>query len=65
MTPLNITDPEFNYDSEDPDGYRAGMFRLGSLVGAERTGTTLYHLRRASSSAPTTTSTGRRNGCWS
>ena len=42
--PCNITDPEFNYDAEDPEGYRAGMFRLGPAVGAERTGTTLYHL---------------------
>ncbi len=25
--PLNISDPEFTYDAEDPEGYRAGMFR--------------------------------------
>ena len=44
MRPLNISDPEFTYDSEDPEGYRAGMYRLGPHLGAERTGATLYHL---------------------
>src|SRR6476619_694813 len=44
MPPLNISDPEFTYDAEDPEGYRAGMFRIGPNVGAERTGATLYHL---------------------
>jgi uncharacterized cupin superfamily protein len=44
MRALNIAEPEFTYDSEDPEGFRAGMFRLGGLVGAERTGATLYHL---------------------
>jgi hypothetical protein len=39
MCPLNISDPEFTFDPEDPDGFRAGMFRLGDVVGAERTGT--------------------------
>jgi len=40
----NLTHPEFTYDPEDPEGFRAGMYRLGRLVGAERTGTTLYEL---------------------
>jgi uncharacterized cupin superfamily protein len=44
MRSLNIADPEFTYDSDDPPGFKAGMFRLGPLVGAERTGATLYHL---------------------
>ena len=44
MAPLNLSDPQFKYDPEDPEGFRAGMFRLGGLVGAERTGTTLYEL---------------------
>ena len=44
MPPLSISDPEFTYDPEDPDGFRAGMFRLGPLVGAERTGATVYDL---------------------
>jgi uncharacterized cupin superfamily protein len=44
MTRLNISDPEFEYDAEDPDGFKAGMFRIGPLVGAERTGATVYDL---------------------
>jgi uncharacterized cupin superfamily protein len=44
MRRLNILHPEFTYDSEDPDGFRAGMYRLGSLVGAEQTGMTVYEL---------------------
>ena len=44
MPPLNISDPDFTYDSEDPEGYRAGMYRLGPHVGAERTGATVYDL---------------------
>jgi uncharacterized cupin superfamily protein len=44
MRRLNILHPEFTYDSEDPDGFRAGMYRLGSLVGAAQTGMTVYEL---------------------
>jgi uncharacterized cupin superfamily protein len=44
MPVLNIANPDFTYDAEDPEGFRAGMFRLGTQVGAERTGATLYHL---------------------
>jgi uncharacterized cupin superfamily protein len=44
MPRLNLTDPEFTYDPEDPDGYRAGMFRMGPLVGAQQTGATVYDL---------------------
>ncbi len=44
MRRLSISDPEFTYDPEDPEGFRAGMFRIGTLVGAERTGATVYDL---------------------
>jgi uncharacterized cupin superfamily protein len=44
MRRLSISHPEFTYDPEDPGGFRAGMFRLGSLVGAEQTGATVYEL---------------------
>jgi uncharacterized cupin superfamily protein len=44
MRRLSILHPEFTYDSEDPDGFRAGMYRLGTLVGAEQTGMTVYEL---------------------
>ena len=44
MATLNIANPSFTYDDEDPEGFRAGMFRMGTELGAERTGTTLYEL---------------------
>jgi uncharacterized cupin superfamily protein len=44
MSRVNISDPEFQFDPEDPEGFRAGMYRLGPDMGAERTGATLYLL---------------------
>jgi uncharacterized cupin superfamily protein len=44
MARVNISEPDFDYDAGDPDGFRAGMFRLGGRLGAERTGVTLYEL---------------------
>ena len=44
MPHLNIASPEFTYDAGDPEGYRSGMFRFGELLGATRTGATLYEL---------------------
>jgi uncharacterized cupin superfamily protein len=44
MPRVNIADPEFVYDPEDPEGYKAGMFRFGSQLGAEQTGTSVYEL---------------------
>ena len=44
MPTLNIADPQFEFDPEDPDGFRAGLFRLGGLVGAKRTGMSVYEL---------------------
>jgi uncharacterized cupin superfamily protein len=44
MTRVNLAAPAFAYDPEDPEGFRAGMYRLGKLVGAERTGATVYEL---------------------
>jgi uncharacterized cupin superfamily protein len=44
MARLNIANPNFTYDDEDPEGFRAGMFRLGTDLGAERTGTSVYEL---------------------
>jgi uncharacterized cupin superfamily protein len=41
---VNIAAPEFAYDAEDPEGFRAGMFRFGQALGATRTGTTVYEL---------------------
>lgn len=44
MKPLNIANPEFEYDPEDPDGYRAGMARLGEALGAKESGATVFEL---------------------
>jgi uncharacterized cupin superfamily protein len=41
---VNIADPEFSYDPDDPEGFRAGMFRFGARLGAERTGMSVYEL---------------------
>jgi len=44
MKPINIAAPQFEYDADDPDGYRAGMMRLGPLVGAELLGVSIYDI---------------------
>jgi uncharacterized cupin superfamily protein len=44
MKRVNIASPEFTYDDEDPEGFRAGMFRFGPLVGASTTGASVYEL---------------------
>jgi uncharacterized cupin superfamily protein len=44
MSRASLADPDFGYDPEDPEGFRAGMLRLGPALGAQRTGTTLYEL---------------------
>ena len=35
---VNIASPDFTYDPGDPEGFRAGMFRFGERLGAQRTG---------------------------
>ena len=64
MRKVNIANPEFKHSDTDPEGYDAGMFRMGPMVGASILGATVYELRPATRSAPTTTSTARRSG-WS
>jgi uncharacterized cupin superfamily protein len=44
MRKINIRNPEFSYDADDPDGFRAGMFRFGPQLGASQLGTTVYEL---------------------
>jgi uncharacterized cupin superfamily protein len=44
MPRVNIADPEFVYDPDDPEGYKAGLFRFGRQLGAEQTGTSVYEL---------------------
>jgi uncharacterized cupin superfamily protein len=44
MRKVNIASPHFTYEDTDPEGFRAGMHRLGKAVGAERTGISVYDL---------------------
>jgi uncharacterized cupin superfamily protein len=44
MKRTNVGTPEFAWDESDPDGFRAGMARLGPALGAARTGVTVYEL---------------------
>ena len=44
MRRLNIAEPDFTYDPEDPDGFHAGMLRFGPQLGAEQTGASVYEL---------------------
>ena len=44
MRRVNIANPPFQHDPEDPDGFRAGAVRLGRLLGAAKTGMSVYEL---------------------
>jgi uncharacterized cupin superfamily protein len=44
MDIVNVDELDYGFDSSDPEGFRAGMKRLGPLVGAQRTGMSLYEL---------------------
>ncbi|MBK5219121.1 MAG: cupin domain-containing protein [Thermoleophilia bacterium] len=44
MKRINVAAPEFEYDPEDPDGFRAGMARLGEALGAKESGISVYEL---------------------
>lgn len=44
MRKVNIRSPEFSYDADDPDGFKAGMFRFGPLLGAKQMGASVYEL---------------------
>ncbi|HEX3043098.1 MAG TPA: cupin domain-containing protein [Solirubrobacterales bacterium] len=45
MRRINIKSPQFEYDSDDPDGFRSGLARLGKLLGgAEESGVSVYEL---------------------
>jgi uncharacterized cupin superfamily protein len=44
MDPINIAAPAFEYDPEDPDGYRAGLFRFGKRLGLDALGVSVYEI---------------------
>jgi uncharacterized cupin superfamily protein len=52
MRRVNIGEPVFEYDDDDPDGFRAGMFRFGKLLNARQLGTTVYELPPGQSICP-------------
>jgi uncharacterized cupin superfamily protein len=52
MNKLNIANPDFSYDSDDPDGFQSGMFRFGAQLGAKTTGTTVYEIPPGQSICP-------------
>jgi uncharacterized cupin superfamily protein len=44
MRRINIEESDFTYEAGDPEGFRAGMLRIGPLVGAQDTGASVYEL---------------------
>jgi uncharacterized cupin superfamily protein len=49
---VNISEPAFEYDADDPEGFRSGMFRFGPKVGATQLGATVYELPPGQSICP-------------
>ncbi len=49
---MNLHTAEFEYDDTDPEGYKAGLARLGPLVGASETGTSIYEIPPGQSICP-------------
>jgi uncharacterized cupin superfamily protein len=49
---FNVFSAKAEYDETDPDGYRAGMNRFGSLLGAAMLGGTVYELPEGQSVCP-------------
>jgi len=52
MRRINIAAPKFEYDRDDPDGFRSGMFRIGKIVGASQLGASVYELPPGQSICP-------------
>jgi uncharacterized cupin superfamily protein len=52
MKRTNIADPEFHYDAEDPEGFRAGMFRFGPRLDAKQMGASVYEIPPGESICP-------------
>jgi uncharacterized cupin superfamily protein len=52
MRRINIANPEYEYDGDDPEGFRAGVARLGKLLGATESGISVYDLPPGQSICP-------------
>jgi uncharacterized cupin superfamily protein len=44
MPRVNLTDLEFRYESDEPEGFRSGMVRVGPGLGAKDSGASVYEL---------------------
>jgi uncharacterized cupin superfamily protein len=44
MQRVNIAAPRFEFDPEDPEGFRSGLARLGNSLGSEDSGISVYEL---------------------
>jgi uncharacterized cupin superfamily protein len=44
MRKLNVFDAPYDYIPRDPEGYRAGLVRIGHAIGARMMGATVYEL---------------------
>jgi uncharacterized cupin superfamily protein len=44
MQRLNLAAPQFEFDPEDPEGFRSGLVRLGNSLGSEDSGISVYEL---------------------
>lgn len=52
MARPNVFTSEFEYDGEDPDGYRAGMARVGQQAGGEELAVKLFEIPPGQSLCP-------------
>ena len=52
MRKVNIGEPGFRWDEDDPEGFRAGLFRPGPELGAERLGLSVYEIPAGQSLCP-------------
>jgi uncharacterized cupin superfamily protein len=49
---FNISDPDFEYAADDPDGFKSGRVKLGPEVGAEQLGASLYEVNPGQAICP-------------
>ena len=52
MQRVRLSDSKFEYDADDPEGFRSGMARFGRDLGATDSGATLYELKPGEAVCP-------------
>jgi uncharacterized cupin superfamily protein len=52
MRRIDISDPDFDHDPDDPPGFRIGALKTGPRLGASRTGASVYELPPGERSFP-------------